>query len=171
LGVLELTVLPSIDEALWVPMVREIDVLLVNGGDPLYLCYWMRQSGLADLLPSLRERVYVGLSAGSMVMAPNLGEDFVRWKPPTGGDETLGMVDFAIFPHLDHEMLPDNRIADAERWASRMRAPGYAIDDQTAIKAVDGAVEVVSEGNWKRFTPSWGVGTGMIDCSLTNGLR
>ena len=103
LGVLELTALPSIDEELWVPMVQETDVLLVNGGDPLYLCYWMRQSGLADLLPSLREAVYVGLSAGSMVMTPNIGEDFVRWTPPTGGDETLGMVDFSMFPHLDHE--------------------------------------------------------------------
>jgi dipeptidase E len=150
LGVLELTALPSIDEELWVPMVQETDVLLVNGGDPLYLCYWMRQSGLADLLPSLRA-VYVGLSAGSMVMAPNIGEDFVRWTPPTGGDETLGMVGFSIFPHLDHEMLPDNSMADAERWAAGMRVPAYAIDDQTAIKVIDGVVEVVSEGHWKRF--------------------
>jgi len=153
LGVLELTALPSIDEALWVPMVRETDVLLVDGGDPLYLCYWMRQSGLADLLPSLRETVYVGLSAGSMVMAPNIGEDFVGWTPPTGGDETLGMVDFAMFPHLDHEMLPDNSMAGAERWAAGMRVPGYAIDEQTAIKVADGVVEVVSEGHWKLFTP------------------
>ena len=152
LGVLELTALPSISEELWVPMVQETDVLLVNGGDPLYLCYWMRQSGLADLLPSL-ETVYVGLSAGSMVMAPNIGEDFVRWTPPTGGDRTLGLVDFAMFPHLDHEMLPDNSMADAERWAAGMPVPGYAIDDQTAIKVIDGVVEVVSEGHWKRFTP------------------
>jgi dipeptidase E len=151
LGVLELTALPSIDEEDWVPVVRETDVLLVNGGDPLYLCHWMQQSGLAELLPTLHETVYVGLSAGSMVMAPNIGEDFVRWKPPTGGDETLGMVDFAIFPHLDHEMLPENTMADAERWAAGMSVPGYAIDDQTAIKVIDGAVEVVSEGHWKRF--------------------
>src|ERR1700756_3096791 len=89
LGVLELTALPSIDAEQWVPMVRETDVLLVNGGDPLYLCYWMRQSGLAALLPSLREAVYVGLSAGSPVLTPSVGEDFVRWKPPTGGDRTL----------------------------------------------------------------------------------
>jgi dipeptidase E len=150
MGVLELTALPSIDEELWVPMVQETDVLLVNGGDPLYLCYWMRQSGLADLLPSLGA-VYVGLSAGSMVMTPNIGEDFVRWKPPTGGDETLGMVGFSIFPHLDHEMLPDNSMADAEKWAAGMPAPAYAIDDQTAIKVIDGAVEVVSEGHWKLF--------------------
>jgi dipeptidase E len=152
LGALELTALPSLGKDLWVPMVQEIDVLLVNGGDPLYLCYWMQQSGLADLLPSLRA-VYVGLSAGSMVMAPNIGEDFVGWKPPSGGDETLGLVDFAMFPHLDHEMLPDNSMVHAEKWAAGMRVPGYAMDDQTALKVIDGAVEVVSEGHWKRFTP------------------
>jgi dipeptidase E len=150
--VLELTALPSIDEAHWVPLVQETDVLLVNGGDSLYLCHWMRESGLADLLPSLRpETVYVGLSAGSMVMAPNIGEDFVRWKPPTGGDETLGIVDFAMFPHLDHEDLPENTMADAERWAAGMSVPAYAIDDETAIQVTDGAVDVASEGHWKLF--------------------
>ena len=155
LGVLELTALPSIDEELWVPMVRETDDLLVGGGDALYLCHWMRQSGLADLLPSLRrETVYVGLSAGSMVMAPNVGEEGVGgWRPPTGGDRTLGVVDFSLFPHLDHERLPENTLAHAERWAAKMQVPGYAIDDQTAIKVTDGAVEVVSEGHWKLFTP------------------
>ena len=152
LGVLELTALPSIEEKLWVPVVEQTDVLLVNGGDPLYLAYWMRQSGLADLLPSLGG-VYVGLSAGSMVMAPNIGAEFVGWKPPSGGDEALGLVDFAMFPHLDHEMLPENTMANAERWAARMRGPGYAMDDQTAIQVVDGAVKVVSEGHWKLFTP------------------
>jgi dipeptidase E len=152
MGVLELTALPSINEELWVPVVKEADVLLVNGGDPLYLSYWMRQSGLADLLPSL-DAVYVGLSAGSMVMAPNIGEFFVGWTPPNGGDETLGLVDFAMFPHLDHEMLPYNTMVAAERWAAGMCGPAYAIDDQTAIKVIDGAVEVVSEGHWKLFSP------------------
>lgn len=151
LGVLELTALPSIDEEQWVPMVQEADALLVNGGDALYLCYWMRQSGLADLLPSLRA-VWVGLSGGSMVMAPNVGEDFVGWKPPTGGDEALGLVDFAMFPHLDHEDLPDNSMANAEKWAVSLPVPAYAIDDQTAIKVTDDTVEVVSEGHWKQFT-------------------
>jgi dipeptidase E len=151
LGVLELTALPSIDEEQWVPMVEESDALLVNGGDALYLCYWMRQSGLADLLPSLRA-VWVGLSGGSMVMAPNIGEDFVGWKPPSGGDEALGLVDFAMFPHLDHEDLPDNSMVNAEKWSASLPVPGYAIDDQTAIKVTDGTVEVVSEGHWKLFS-------------------
>jgi dipeptidase E len=151
-GVLELTALPSIDQDRWVPLVRETDVLLVSGGDALYLCHWMRQSGLADLLPSLNDSVYVGLSAGSMVMTPRIGEDFVRWKPPGGGDDsTLGVVGFSIFPHLDDEMLPTNTMADAERWAAGIPGPAYAIDNETAIKVTDGTVEVVSEGHWRLF--------------------
>jgi dipeptidase E len=152
LGVLELTALPSIDEEQWVPVIQETDVLLVNGGDALYLCYWMRQSGLADLLPSLRA-VWVGLSAGSLVMTPSIGEDFVRWKPPTGGDRAPGLVGFSIFPHLDHEQMPDNCMANAEKWAAGMPVPAYAIDDQTAIQVTDSNVEVVSEGHWRLFTP------------------
>jgi dipeptidase E len=150
MGVLELTALPSIDEERWVPLVRETDVLLVNGGDALYLCHWMRECGLAGLLPSL-DTVWVGLSGGSMVMSPNIGEDFVSWTPPTGGDRALGLVEFAIFPHLDHEDLPDNSMADAERWADALAVPGYAIDDETAIKVTGDSVEVVSEGHWRLF--------------------
>jgi dipeptidase E len=152
LGVLELTALPSISEGAWKPAVQEIDVLLINGGDPLYLCHWMRQSGLADLLPSLTDTLWVGLSAGSMVMTPRIGEHFVHWTPPGGGgDETLGLVDFSIFPHLDHPDLPRNTMADAERWAADMAIPAYAIDDHTAIQVVDGSVSVISEGHWKLF--------------------
>jgi len=153
LGVLELTALPSVGEERWVPWVQGADVLLVNGGDALYLCHWMRQSGLADLLPSLRDTVWVGLSAGSMVMTPRIGEDFVGWTPPTVGDSTLGIVDFSIFPHLDHELLPENTMDEAERWAADIQGPAYAIDDETAIRVTDGSVDVVSEGHWKLFTP------------------
>ena len=150
-GVLELTALPSIREERWVPWVREADVLLVDGGDATYLCHWMRQSGLADLLPSLRDTVWVGLSAGSMVLTPRIGADFVNWTPPDGVDSTLGIVDFSIFPHVDHPDLPENTMAAARRWAAGIAAPTYAIDDETAIKVVDGSVEIVSEGHWKRF--------------------
>ena len=153
-GILELTALPSIEKERWVAWVREADVLLVNGGDTMYLCYWMQQSGLAELLPTLDDLVWVGLSAGSMVMAPHIGQEFVNWTPPSGNDETLGLVDFAIFPHLGHEMLPDNTLANAEKWAAKLAGPGYAMDDETAIKVVDGSVEVISEGQWKLFMPS-----------------
>ena len=152
LGVLELTALPSIDEERWIPWVRETDALLVNGGDALYLCHWMRESGLADLLPSLRT-VWVGLSAGSMVMTPMIGEDFVQWRPPTGEDSTLGIVDFSIYPHLAREGMPGNSMAGAEQWVAGIGGPAYAIDDETAIGVVDGTVDVVSEGQWRLFTP------------------
>ena len=148
LGVLELTALPSLGEERWVPWVREADVLLVDGGDATYLCHWMRLSGLADLLPSLPETVWVGVSAGSMVMTPRIGTYFVEW-PSAPDDKTLGAVDFSIFPHLD--VFPGNTLAQAEPWAAEIAGPAYAIDDETAIKVVDGAVEVVSEGLWKHF--------------------
>jgi len=154
LGVLELTALPSIERAHWTTAVGETDALLVGGGDPAYLCHWMQQSGLADLVPSLREMVYVGVSAGSLVMAPNVGQEFVYASLTTDGDRALGLVDFAMFPHLDHEAMPDHSMANAERWAADLTVPGYAIDDQTAIRLVDGAVNVVSEGHWKLFAPS-----------------
>jgi dipeptidase E len=150
LGVLELTALPSLDEERWVPMVRETDVLLVDGGDAAYLCHWMRASGLADLLPSLRETVWVGVSAGSMVMTPRVGADFVTWHSPAA-DRTLGVVDFSIFPHLNNPDLPQNTMTHAERWATGMSCPAYAIDDETAITVVGDAVEVISEGSWKLF--------------------
>jgi dipeptidase E len=147
LGLLELTALPSLPEERWLPLVQETDVLLVDGGDAAYLCHWLRESGLADLLPSLPDAVWVGVSAGSMVMTPRVGMEFISWESPAA-DRTLGVVDFSIFPHLDSPGLPDNTLAAAERWAAGMPGAAYAIDDETAIKVVDGAVEVVSEGNW-----------------------
>ncbi|MGW6196338.1 Type 1 glutamine amidotransferase-like domain-containing protein [Kribbella sp. NPDC055110] len=149
-GVLELTALPSIGAERWVPWVREADVLLVDGGDATYLCHWMRQSGLYDLLPSLPDTVWVGVSAGSMVMTPRIGDDFVSWASAPD-DRTLGVVDFSIFPHLDDESMPDNTLANAETWAAGIGGPSYAIDEQTAIKVANGTTEIISEGHWKAF--------------------
>ena len=148
LGLLELTALPTIPAERWVPWVREADVLLVDGGDATYLCHWMRESGLADLLPSLPDTVWVGMSAGSMVLTPRIGQAFVEW-PDAPDDRTLGVVDFSIFPHLD--VFPTNTMADAEQWAADLGVPAYALDDQTAISVVDGSVEVVSEGQWVKL--------------------
>ncbi len=155
LGVLELTALPSIKDEHWVPMVQETDALLVGGGDPLYLSYWMRQSGLADLLPSLRSDMdYVGVSAGSMVATPSFnGETYGRVKVSIGDDRGLGLVDFSLFPHLDHDRFPENSLTNAEKWAAKVPVPTYAIDDQTALEVTSGTVKVVSEGHWKLFKP------------------
>jgi dipeptidase E len=111
----------------------------------------MQRSGLTDLLPQLDETVWVGMSAGSMVTTPRIGEDFVGWKPPADSDCALGLVDFSIFPHLDHKDMPKNTLAEARTWAERLGCPAYAIDDETAIRVVDGAVDVVSAGHWHYF--------------------
>lgn len=150
-GVLELTALPSLDEELWVPKVRAADALLVAGGDVLYLYHWMQQSGLADLIPALREAVWVGLSAGSMVMTPRVGHDFVQWKRADGDDSAMGLVDFSLCPHLAPDGMPGNSLAEAEAWAATIPNHAYAIDDETAIQVVDGTVEIVSEGKWTYF--------------------
>jgi dipeptidase E len=120
--------------------------------------------------------VYVGVSAGSMVVTSHIGETYTKHKPPSGSDiksedivlptpqgelinvsltvaPGIGLVDFSLIPHVDHERCPENSLANVERWAPKVPAPMYAIDDQTAIKVTDGVVEVVSEGNWKLFTP------------------
>lgn len=174
LGILELTALPSIDKEVWLLTVEKTDALLVWGGDPLYISYWMQQSGLADLLPSLLEKmVYVGVSAGSMTTSAVFGETYSNTRNGSGEPLSsedivittpegelnmifvtangIGLIDFAIIPHLDHKDHPEASMANAEKWAARLPMPVYAIDDQTAIKVVDGNVEVVSEGQWKLF--------------------
>ena len=174
LGVLELTALPSIDRDSWVPVVEETDALLVWGGDVLYLRRWMNESGLAELFSSLKpELVYVGVSAGSIVTTKFIGETYTGGNPHTGEDihseatliqtpegeinvdftvaPGLGLFDFALLPHVGHQIFPENSFELCETWASKLPVPLYAIDDQTAIKVVDGTVEVISEGEWKRF--------------------
>jgi dipeptidase E len=152
LGILELTALPSIEDSVWQDHLKNTDVLLVNGGDPLYLNHWMKTSGVAAFLPTLKNLVYVGLSAGSMIMTPRIGADFVGWQQPSGNDETLGFVDFSIFPHLDHPMLTENTMEAAVKWAAELSNPAYAIDEGTAIRVLDTQVEVISEGNWRKFS-------------------
>jgi dipeptidase E len=176
LGVLELTALPSIDKKIWIPDIQNTDALLVWGGDVLYLSYWLQESGLADLLPSLLGKmVYVGVSAGSMAVSSTFGETYRN--PPGGSGRTLtsenivfstpqgeitrmfvtaqgaGLVDFALIQHMDNKNFADASQANAEKWAAMLPVPVYAIDDQTAIKVTDGTVEVISEGHWKLFTP------------------
>ena len=150
LGLLELCALPTVGPERWVPWVEDADVLLVDGGDATYLCHWMRESGLVDLLPAIADTVWVGVSAGSMVMTPRIGADFVQW-PSAPDDRTLGLVDFSIFPHLD--AFPSNTMAEADRWAGDIGGPAYVLDDQSAIQVTGGTIEVVSEGNWKFVLP------------------
>lgn len=149
IGVLELTALPTIKQKLWLQMLQETDALLVGGGDCQYICYWIQQSGLADLLPALLDGlVYVGLSAGSMIMT-QYGTTYAHHTLSTDSPKSLGLVNIAIHPHLEHEWFPDNSLANLEKLATNINWPSYAIDDQTAIQVTDSGIEVISEGKWK----------------------
>ncbi|HEY1682554.1 MAG TPA: Type 1 glutamine amidotransferase-like domain-containing protein [Candidatus Tumulicola sp.] len=174
-GLLELTALPTIDNKTWSRAVEEADAILVWGGDPVYLSHWMRESGLTDLLSTLPNLVYVGVSAGSMTVASTFGETYdsspidsncvltsrdIEFATPQGNTSRLfvtargaGFVDFAIVPHLNHPDHEDASLANAEKWASMLPVPVYAIDDQTAIRVKDGNIEVISEGDWRLFSP------------------
>lgn len=174
LGLLELTALPTIDKEVWTTSVQDTDAILVWGGDPLYLSHWLHRSGLVDLLPSLRpEKLYVGVSAGAMAATSIFGETYP--DPPNGTATPLtteditfatpngdinrtfvtargaGLTDFTLIPHLDNPDHPDASLPNAETWAAKIPVPTYAIDDQTAIKVIDGTPEIVSEGHWKLF--------------------
>lgn len=155
-GVLELTALPSTAPENWIPRVREADVLLVGGGDPMYLCRWMRESGFADLLPSLPDQtVYVGVSAGSMAVTASFGDHYNdRPVPKTGSETPLGLIDLALYPHLDHPDMEDTRPDNIARWATTVPMPTYALDDDSAIMVTGAGIEVVSEGRWVRFEPA-----------------
>jgi len=150
-GALELSALSILPREHWLRWIEDADVILVNGGDAAFLAHWMKACGFDDAVRAYPDKVYVGLSAGSMVMAPQIGVDFMSWQPTDGSDETLGLVDFAIFPHLDHPQLPENTMADAEKWFETISVPAYALDDEVGITVLDGVVEVVGEGPWRYF--------------------
>lgn len=175
MGILELSVLPSIDKNNWLPSLEEADALLVWGGDPLFISYWMQESGLSKYLPSLLDNnlVYVGVSAGSIAVASTFAETYSAERACAGTPVTteeivfsspegeihktlitakgMGLTDFAIIPHYENKNHIDACSINAEKWASRLPAPVYAIDDETAIKVIDGSIEIISEGNWKLF--------------------
>ena len=168
LGILELTALPSLPQEIWRHQVEEADVIIVGGGNKFYLSYWMEQSGLFDMLPQLLKdgTVYIGASAGSMMMTAGLNYDqkrlekdsiyfddeFEEEMPSSGGSaKTLGLVDFVIRPHLQADYFPQATLENVEKWAAKADQALYALDDQSALKVVDGEVEVVSSGTWKRF--------------------
>ena len=176
IGILELSVLPSIDRDQWLPTLAEADALLVWGGDPLFISYWMQQSGLTDLLPSLLDNlVYVGVSAGSIATASLFAETYNADRACAGSPLTseeiifsmgeaevsatlvtakgMGLTEFAIIPHFENKHHFAASPGNAEKWASRIPVPVYAIDEDTAVKVKDGVVELVSEGRWKLFTP------------------
>lgn len=147
----------AVSKDIWLPSFKKSDILVFGGGNVNYLSGWIKKSGLDKILPELLQtKIYVGISAGSMVTAKNisLSSSGILYYEQTGDLENikgLGFVDFEIRPHLNSTYFPKVRLDYLQKLAEKTPNAFYAIDDNTAIEVVDGETSVVSEGKWKKF--------------------
>lgn len=147
----------AVPKSIWLPKLEAADVLFFSGGNTLHLVRWLNESGLKDLLPELlKTRVYAGVSAGSICVSKTLelsGSAKAGYYKEQFGYETnegLGYVDFFVRPHLNKPGKEGWSKETLEEIAKRI-SPIYALDDQSAVKVVDGKVEIVSEGEYIVF--------------------
>lgn len=147
----------AVSKNIWLPSFEKADILVFGGGNVRYLLEWIRKTKLDKYLPSLlKKRVYVGISAGSMVTAKNvsLSNADILYYEKTGSLKNikgLGYVDFEIRPHLNAEYFPKANISYLQKLAKDTPNTFYALDDNSAIQVVDGKISVISEGKWKKF--------------------
>jgi dipeptidase E len=144
-----------------------VDVIFVGGGNTFYLSYMMEKSGLFEELPKLLEtRVYAGISAGSMITTESIrtasqainnpnafyDDEYNEFGPEgRSAKVSLKFVPFVVRPHYGSKFFPKIRGDFLEEIARDVKVPLYAIDDDTALKVIDGKVEVITEGNWKLY--------------------
>ena len=155
IDIVDISALPK---EIWLPRLEAADVLFFSGGNTSHLMYWLEKSGLDKLLPELlKTRVYVGISAGSIVTAPTLelsSNDKKLFYEETFGyrnEKALGFVDFHIRPHLNSPNFPNITKEGLQEIANKVKEPIYVLDDQSAVKVVDGKIEVISEGEYFVF--------------------
>ena len=144
----------AVGEEIWRPKLEAADILFFGGGNVFHLMRWINKSGLAKILPELlKTKVYVGLSAGSMVACKDMALKISQEVYEEDLNETdnlpgIGLVDFYFLPHLNSEWFKNVREDFIRKAAEGMTEKIYAMDDNSALKIVDGNVEVVSEGKW-----------------------
>jgi len=147
----------AISRDMWEKRLREANVLLFGGGNTFHLMYYLEKSGLKDLLPELlKDRVYVGISAGSMVATKNLSISQAKKLyyddvEKNESDIAMGFVDFLVRPHLNSPHFPKVTDEYLTELAKEIPDTVYALDDNSAVKVVDEKVEVISEGKWKKY--------------------
>ncbi len=151
IDVVDISVL-SKDE--WLPRFETANVLIFGGGDTSYLMSWVLKSGLAEELPRLlKRRIYVGISAGSMIVSKEIQAESENLY----GDETenppkgLGYIDFYTRPHLNSRYFPKIRDKNMKELAKKLDGDLYALDDESAVLFDNGKVEVISEGKWIKY--------------------
>ena len=155
LGLTDIVDISAMPKSLWLPRLKAANVIFVGGGTTPHIMGWMTKSGLEKELPRLlKNRVYVGISAGSILMAKRLSgsTDFLYGSRPNKAPLGLGYVKFNLRPHFNSSHFPKARDKYLKMASKRLKEDLYAIDDESAIVWVDGKVRVVSEGRWKKYT-------------------
>lgn len=151
---IEITDISAVNEKIWRPSLERADILFFEGGNTYHLMRWLNKSGLTDLLPELlKDKVYVGVSAGSIVTNPDLSlklSQAIYEEDMSEAEELKGLnfVDFYFLPHLNSEWFGKARKENIEKAAQEINRTIYALDDNSALKIIDGKIEVISRGEW-----------------------
>lgn len=155
-GEVDIVDISALEKDIWLPRLKKANVIFVGGGDTVYLNKWITKSGLVDELPKLlRDKVYVGISAGSIVLSKDLAasSNYLYSEDISKADKALGFVDFYVRPHLNSPDFPKVRDKYLKQDSQKLDQVVYALDDDSGIVFIDGAIKVISEGEWKKYSP------------------
>lgn len=142
-------------EEQWRPRLEPADIVVFGGGDMWHLVQYLERSGLMDALPQLmKDKVYVGISAGAIITGPQWPEDVYRELYQQSPPQTLQFVEFYVRPHYQSEHFNFSPLKVLEASAPKLGAPLYVLDDDSAVLVEGERTEVVSEGEWRKLSPA-----------------
>lgn len=155
IDIVDISALP---QDVWEPRIENVDVLFFSGGNTSHLMYWIKESGLMDMLPRLlKTKIYVGVSAGSIVANPTIAlssdDKKIYYEESFGykSEEALHLVDVYTKLHFKPMDFSEARKEQFEKIAKETSLPVYALDNQSALKIIDGNIEVITEGEYLKF--------------------
>ena len=153
--IVDIVDISALPKKIWLPRIKDANVIFVGGGNTFHLMYWFEKSGLKELLPELiKTRVYAGISAGSCITGPtiyNSVQNLFGEKYELKIKKGLNLVNLQIIPHLNSPYFTKIREENLEVASKDLTEPVYAIDDDSAVIVDGDKIEIVSEGKWKKF--------------------
>ncbi len=139
------------------PHFEHADVICFGGGDERYLARMMEEHNFQNFLPELlTSKVYMGISAGSMVVGSLLPVDLSKklFIEEDFGDTTgegLSLVPITFIPHIDSSYFSQIRIQNLEAFKDEFPEATYATDDDTALVVNGTDIQIIGEGvSWKK---------------------
>lgn len=155
-GEVDIVDVSAIPKKEWLLRLKWANVFFVEGGDTDWLMKCIVKSGLDKELPELlKTRVYIGCSAGSIVLSNTLfaSSEFIdldKKDCPNG----LGYINFDFRPHLNSKSFSKAKKEFLDRISKKFDEDLYAIDNDSAILVDNGKIEIISEGKWKKYPKS-----------------